>query len=177
MTNKRTSEKPPGSFSFQYPPARAGEVDYLQGRFKVMLVNGRGAPDPSHRCRAQVEHEVKARGYDAGGKRVRVTGGFDPETDDLMVILGGAEWGPFTTIRTVGAIYYLDSGDAATDKLVAFIDFGGGIGCTDGAFQLDESTLQLTPRTIQWLIVRAGSALLQRISPRLREGLPGEAMR
>lgn len=44
------------------------------------------------------------------------------------------------TITAVGAIIYQDTGNAATDKLLHFVDFGGTVTSTAGTFSITYTT-------------------------------------
>lgn len=93
--------------------------------------------------RSDVTGEIAATGgYTAGG----IAQAF---TLNALTLVGGKQTVTWTdqpsawtsaTITAVGSIIYLNSGAAATDKLLHCIDFGGTITSTAGTFALAYST-------------------------------------
>lgn len=112
--------------------------------FKVMLVTSSYTPNvDTDNDRADVTNEVaNGNGYTTGGKSVDVTLTDDTANDQQDIVLPGTTW-PTSTITARGAVYYLDTGVAANDLLVAYIDFGSNIASTNATFTLTQSTITI----------------------------------
>ena len=89
-------------------------------------------------ARSDVTNEVTGTGYSAGGiaqayslDALDTTNNRQPVT--LTNITNG--W-TSATISAVGAIICKNSGVAATDYLISFVDFGGTVICTNGTFSI-----------------------------------------
>ena len=84
-------------------------------------------------ARSDVTNEITGTGYtldaiDTTNNRQSIT---------LTNITNG--W-TTATFSALGAIIYKNSGTAATDYLISFVDFGGTISCTAGNFSITYST-------------------------------------
>ena len=112
--------------------------------FKVLLVTATYTPNvDTHNDRADVTNEVaNGNGYTTGGNSVDVTLTDDTANDQQDIVLPGTTW-TTSTITARGAVYYLDTGSAATDLLVAYIDFGSNIASTNATFTLTQSTITI----------------------------------
>jgi len=121
-----------------------GNVDLDSDTFKVMLVTSSYTENKdTHTNRNNVTNEVSGTGYTAGGNTVTVTvQNVDTANDRQEITLGGTTW-PNSTITARKAIYYKDTGNAATDILVACIDFGTDISTSAGTFTLNASTIRI----------------------------------
>ncbi len=117
---------------------------YFTGSFKFLLVSS----DPSegnldaYDFRDDIANEVIGTGYTAGGVAATVTvGSVDTANDRTPVTitdLTNAWTG--STITAVGGWLYKVVGSAATDQLVAFVDFGGTVTSTVGNFSVAFTT-------------------------------------
>ena len=117
---------------------------YFTGTFKFLLVSS----DPSegnldaYDFRDDVANEVTGTGYTAGGVTATVTVGSVDTTNDRTPVtitdLTNAWTG--STITAVGGWLYKVVGSAATDQLVAFVDFGGAVTSTAGNFSVAFTT-------------------------------------
>lgn len=123
--------------------ALTGGIDFDTNSFKVMLVDGYVPDKDTHLDRADVTGEAAGTGYTAGGAAATVGVTKDTVNDRIDITLGGAEW-PTSTITADGAVYYLSTGTAGTDILVAYIDFGGDVVSSAGTFTLTDSTLRVS---------------------------------
>ncbi len=113
---------------------------YFTGTFKFLLVSS----DPSegnldaYDFRDDVANEVTGTGYTAGGVTATVTVGSVDTTNDRTPVtitdLTNAWTG--STITAVGGWLYKVVGSAATDQLVAFVDFGGTVTSTAGNYSV-----------------------------------------
>lgn len=125
------------------------DIDFDTATFKVLLVTvapttteTTGSQD-TWDARSSVTNEVVAgSGYTAGG----IAQAF---TLNALTLVGNKQTITWTNISSgwtastfsaVGAIIYLNSGSAATDYLLHFVDFGGTVSCTAGTFSITYST-------------------------------------
>jgi hypothetical protein len=124
------------------------DIDWDTATFKVLLVSSiptitdtTGNQD-TWDARSSVTNEITGTGYTAGG----IAQAF---TLNALTLVGGKQtitWTNITngwtsaTFSAVGAIIYLNSGSAATDWLLHFVDFGGTVSCTAGNFSITYST-------------------------------------
>lgn len=121
--------------------ARAG-INFAADSFKCMLVSS--VPSESNLDawvnRSDVTNEVTGTGYTAGGAAVTATvGALDAANNRVPVTFSDPSWSS-STITAVGAIVYKSTGTAASDKLVAFVDFNGTVSSTAGTFAVDITT-------------------------------------
>ena len=107
---------------------------YFTGTFKFLLVSS--VPSESDLdtfdFRSDIANEVTGTGYTSGGVAATVTVGSVDTTNDRTPVtitdLTNAWTG--STITAVGGWLYKVVGSAATDQLVAFVDFGGTVTST-----------------------------------------------
>ena len=111
----------------------------------VMLVTSAYVPDVDlHLDRADVTNEVVGTGYTAGGNiDLTASAAIDLVNDRLDITLPGTSWAA-STITARGAVYFLDTGVAANDLLIAYNDFGSDVSSTNATFTLNASTIQIT---------------------------------
>lgn len=124
-----------------------GAIDLDTNTFKCMLVTSAYTPDQdTHEDRADVTNEVTGTGYTAGGVTLTSLAVSKDDTNNR------AEWDfadpvwATSTITARGAVIYKSTGSAATDLLVAYIDFGSDKSSSGGEFRLTinaEGFLQL----------------------------------
>lgn len=121
-----------------------GEVDFDTDTIKVMLTTSAYAPDQdAHRYKTSVTNEVTGTGYTAGGVTLASkTVTYDPATNTLILDAADPSW-PASTITARRAVFYKDTGSAATSPLLCWWDFEADVVSTAGAF-----TLQLSPNGI-----------------------------
>lgn len=117
-----------------------GRHNFSLDTLKVMLVSSvpSEANLDSWVARSDATNEVTGTGYTAGGiaqaytlNAVDTTN--NRETITLTNITSG--W-TATTVTYSGAIYYKDSGSAATDYLIGFVDFGTSTPVTNGTIDI-----------------------------------------
>lgn len=104
--------------------ALSGQLDLHGGSFKVMIVTSGYVADPEHVFRSSVTNELTPSGsYAAGGAAVDLTVSRTGRVTTISV--------PATIFAAIPAgqngrraIVYLDTGNAATDRLVLCIDNG-----------------------------------------------------
>lgn len=114
-----------------------GNIDLDTNSFKCMLVTSAYTPNQDmHVDRADVTNEVTGTGYTAGGVALTSLSVTQDNTFDR------GEWDfadpvwPSSTITARGAVIYKDTGVAANDLLVAYIDFGSDKSSSGGEFRL-----------------------------------------
>jgi len=92
--------------------------------------------------RSDVGNEITGTNYTAGG----VAQAFTLSAIDTTYNRQGIVWTDLTngwtsaTFSALGAIIYKNSGAAATDTLLHFVDFNGTISCTAGNFSVAYTT-------------------------------------
>ena len=113
---------------------------YFTGTFKFLLVSSvpSEADFDAYDFRDDIANEVTGTGYTSGGVAATVTVGSVDTTNDRTPVtitdLTNAWTG--STITAVGGWLYKVVGSAATDQLVAFVDFGGTVTSTAGNYSV-----------------------------------------
>ena len=126
-----------------------GLLDVDSGVFKCLLTTSGYTEDKdTHLVRTSVTSEVAAgNGYTSGGATVTVTVTKNTASDTIVISLGGATWTTSAgqTLTARKAVYYQNVGTAATDRLVAVVDFTTDqIASNGGTLTLSASTITLT---------------------------------
>lgn len=115
---------------------------------KVMLCTAAYIPDQdTHRYRSAVTDEVVGTGYTAGGKEV--TGrlsSYDPVTNRVSLSCDSVSWAD-STITARHAVWYLDSGTAASSPLLVVWTFSADAVSSAGPFGLSPGGALLTLET------------------------------
>ena len=117
---------------------------YFTGSFKFLLVSSvpSEANLDAYDFRDDVANEVTGTGYTSGGVAATVTVGSVDTTNDRTPVtitdLTNAWTG--STITAVGGWLYKVVGSAATDQLVAFVDFNGTITSTAANYSVAFTT-------------------------------------
>jgi len=111
---------------------------------KCMLVSNAYTPDQgTHTSRADVTaNEVTGTGYTAGGVTVTQSWATDTANHRATLTLGAASWSN-STITAYKAVYYISTGTAANDKLIAIDDFAAAKSSTSGTFTVNSTTITL----------------------------------
>ena len=113
------------------------DIDLSVDTIKVMLVTSAYVPNvDTHAFRSSVTNEVTGTGYTAGGKALTakiVTQ--DNAADSAVFDADPVTWAT-STITARGAVLYKDTGNAATDNLIAYFDFGVDESSTSGDFTI-----------------------------------------
>lgn len=117
---------------------------YFTGSFKFLLVSSvpSEANFDAYDFRDDVANEVTGTGYTSGGVSATVTVGSVDTTNDRTPVTIADLTNAWTgsTITAVGGWLYKVVGSAATDQLVAFVDFGGTVTSTAGNFSVAFTT-------------------------------------
>lgn len=97
---------------------------YMSGMtIKALLVASGYTQDPTHQYRADVT-ELSTTGYPAGGISVSASVTYDPFDYSLKLTdTGTLSFGTFELSGIGGVAFYEDTGNAATDRLIAFDPF------------------------------------------------------
>lgn len=121
-------------------PKRLADAYFGSGSFKMLLVSS--VPSETDfdgfDFRNDITNEVTGSGYTAGGFAVTPTVG-SVDTSNNRVAVTFANLSPAlatATVSAVGGWIYKDTGNAATDQLVQFVDFGGTVSSTAAAFNI-----------------------------------------
>lgn len=113
---------------------------YFVGTFKFLLVTSvpSEADLDAFDFRNDIPNEVTGAGYTAGGVAVTVTvGAFDTVNNRTPITLTSLAPGwTSSTISAVGGWLYKNIGSAATDELIAFVDFLGTVSSTTSNFNV-----------------------------------------
>jgi hypothetical protein len=113
-----------------------GGIDFDTDTFKIMLVTSSYTPNKdTHTVRTDVTNEVSGTGYTAGGATTSVTVTKDTANDRIDISFGNVSFSNATITAAAGVIYK-STGTAASDLLVAYLDFGGNVSSTSGTFQV-----------------------------------------
>ena len=117
---------------------------YFTGTYKFLLVTSvpSEANFDAYDFRDDIVNEVVGTGYTAGGVAATVTvGSVDTTNDRTPVTISNLAPGwAASSITAVGGWLYKVIGSAATDQLVAFVDFGGTITSTASDFNVTFTT-------------------------------------
>ena len=117
---------------------------YFTGTFKFLLVSSvpSEANLDAYDFRDDIANEVTGAGYTAGGVAATVTVGSVDTTNDRtpVTITDLTNAWTSSTIAAVGGWLYKVVGSAATDQLVAFVDFNGTVTSTAGNFSVAFTT-------------------------------------
>jgi hypothetical protein len=121
-----------------------GAGDLQSVTVKCALVTSSYTANKDHDFFDDITNEVAATGnYVAGGDTITVTVTDDDANDRVDIVLGEAQW-TSATITARGAVYYVDTGGAAsTDWLIAHVDFGSDRSSSSGTFTLSASTVRI----------------------------------
>lgn len=118
-------------------------IDLDTAVVKVMLTTSAYTENKdTHTKRSDVTNEVTGTGYTAGGNTVTVTVTKDTTNDRLDIQLGSTTW-PTSTITARKAVYYVSTGSAATDQLIAVNDAGTDVVTSAGTLTLNASTARI----------------------------------
>jgi hypothetical protein len=132
------------SANSRFLPKRLADQYFGSGSFKFLLVSS--VPTETHLdtwdFRNDITNEVTGAGYTSGGVAVSVSvGSVDTTNNRVAVTIADLTPGWATaTITAVGGWLYKDTGNAATDELIQFVDFGATVSSTAAAFNVDFTT-------------------------------------
>ncbi len=118
-------------------------IDLDTAVVKVMLVTSAYTENKdTHTKRSDITGEVTGAGYTAGGNTVTATLTKDTTNDRLDITLGATTW-PASTITARKAVYYISTGSAAADQVIAVNDFGSDVVTSAGTLTLNASTVRV----------------------------------
>lgn len=104
------------------------DIDFDSATIKAMLVTTSYTPNrDTHAFRSDVTGEASGSGYTAGGQALNNVTITQNNTNDRCDIDFDNETFPAITVTNVNAyVLYKDTGNAATDILIAYIEFTEG---------------------------------------------------
>lgn len=106
--------------------ALSKEIAWLSDTVKCALCTSSYTPDQNdHQYFSDVTNEITGTGYTAGGETV--TGKaltYDGPNLLLNVVCSTVTWSTVTIAAARYAVFYVDTGTAATSPLVSYMDFG-----------------------------------------------------
>lgn len=115
----------------------SGSINLASDTIKVMLVESGYSPDEdAHEYRDDVTNEASGAGYTAGGAEILNKTVTQDNTNNRAVFNGDDVSWAASSITARGAVIYKDTGNSATDPLIAYIDFGMDKTSSSGAFSL-----------------------------------------
>jgi hypothetical protein len=121
-----------------------GKINFASDTIKCMLCTSGYVPgQDAHAFAEHVTNEVVGDGYTAGGQALTgVAVSYDAETNTVSIDADDVQWADSTITARV-AVFYKDSGDAATSPLISYADFGADVISSAGNFTvtLDEAGL------------------------------------
>lgn len=121
-----------------------GAINFATGSFKCLLHSS--VPSEANLDawvnRSDVTNEVSGTGYTAGGVAVTATvSALDGTNNRIAITFSNLAPGwTASTITAAAASIYVNSGSAATDKLVTMVDFGGSVSSVSGNFSVTFTT-------------------------------------
>lgn len=120
-----------------------GDIDLDTVTVKAMLTTNSYTENKDHDRRDDVTNEITATGYTAGGVTITPTvSAVDTTNDRVVITLPAASWPAFTgTARRL--VYYVSTGTAANDNLIACVDFGSDVSRTAQTFEVSASTITI----------------------------------
>lgn len=128
------------SANSRFLPKRLADQYFGSGTFKFLLVSSLPSESDldTFDFRNDIANEVTGAGYTAGGVNVSVSvGAVDTTNNRVPVTVSNLSPGWATaTVSAVGGWIYKSTGNAATDELVQFVDFGGTVSSTSAAYSV-----------------------------------------
>ena len=121
-----------------------GAINFGTASFKCMLTTA--VPSEANLDawvnRSDVTGEATGTGYTAGGVAVTASvSAVDTTNNRVSITFSNLAPGwTSSTISAAAAIVYVNSGAAATDKLVTMVDFGGTVSSSNGNYSVTFST-------------------------------------
>ena len=118
-----------------------GDIDFDTATVKAMLTTNSYTENKDHDRRDDITNEITATGYTAGGVTLTpVVSAVDTTNDRVTLTLPAATWSAFTgTARRL--IYYVSTGTASADPLIACVDFGADVTRTAQTFEVNAATI------------------------------------
>lgn len=102
-----------------------GEIDYDSGTIKCLLCTVTYVPNQdTHQYKSSVTNEVTGTGYTAGGVLIAgKTVAYNTATNAFVMDATDPVWAALTVTGIRIAVFYLDTGSAATSPLLSYMDF------------------------------------------------------
>lgn len=114
------------------------EIDFAADTIKVALATSAYTPDQdAHDYFDDITNEVTGTGYTAGGATLGTpTVTYTGATNVLKLDGADVSWTTSTITARYAIIYDSTPGTAATNPLIAYVDFGADVSTTAGTFQI-----------------------------------------
>lgn len=124
------------------------EIDFVNETVKVMLATSAYTVNQdTDRYRSAVTNEVVGTGYTADGLTLTSkTVSYDTATNVLKLSCANLSW-PASSITARYAVFYIDTGDASSDPLLCYWDFGADVTSVGGPFDLTVNAAGLVTLT------------------------------
>jgi hypothetical protein len=131
------------SFAFDNFMLKLVQALFNGASFKVMLTNSAYTPsEGGDAYRSSITSEISGTGYTAGGQVITPTIAIDTTSHKVTVTFPPVTW-PSSTLTARHAVYYLSTGTASTDLLIAQDDFGSDVSDTNNTFSLAATSIAL----------------------------------
>lgn len=103
----------------------AGDIDFTGGTVKCALASASYTPNQdTHDFFNDITNEVSGAGYTAGGVTLAgKTSTYNSSTNTLTLDSNDPTWATLSVAQIRFAIFYVDSGSAATSPLISYMDF------------------------------------------------------
>lgn len=114
-------------FNNYYESLAKGDIDFDANSFKAMLMTTSYTFDKTDAFRSDLSGEASGTGYTAGGQAIdNITITQDDTNDRANIDFDNETFSTITVSNVDSYILYKDTGAAATDILVAYIEFTEG---------------------------------------------------
>lgn len=116
-----------------------GGFNLSSDTLKCMITTASYTPNiDTHDFRDDVTNEVSGAGYSTGGATLTtVTWTYDSANNRAVLAADALTWSTVTFTSGRYAVIYKSTGDAATDRLLSYIDFGADQSPASANFTLD----------------------------------------
>lgn len=104
------------------------EIDFDTASVKVLLTDSSYIPNiDTHRYRSSISGEITGIGYSAGGTALPAKSvSYDAASNTLKLSSGNPYW-QNATFTARYAVFYIDTGSAATSPLLCYWDLGADV--------------------------------------------------
>lgn len=112
-----------------------GAIVPVSDTYYVMLVNGGSPSKANDQKRSDVTNEATGTGYTAGGAASACTIAKNTGASQETLSFADVVWTITGSMSAIGAVIYKRRGGASSaDNLVAYVDFGGTVTCSNSTF-------------------------------------------
>ena len=113
-------------------------INFPSDTIKCSLHTSTYVPDQdTHQFQSSLTNEVTGTGYTAGGATIATpTLTYTSATNVLMLDGGDVSWASSTITARFAVVYDSTPGTAATNPLIAYVDFGADVSSSSGTFSI-----------------------------------------